>query len=247
MITKPSASAPAGVRLFPILLLLCSISFHLEAASTESNLKKSFAVKPGGSLVMDVDSGSIEISTGERNDVAIEVKRKITHADSAKAQEIFAAHEVAFDQDGPRVEVHARFKKGSSEKLLRGRVNFEVQYLISLPRQFNLDLHTGSGAISSADIEGTVKVRTGGGDLKFASIKGTLDGGTSSGRIALANASGPVLARTSGGDIHLGQLEADTSADTASGAIAVKSEPPRPSVVVSPPAVWPWNPATITM
>ncbi len=205
-----------------IVVLFCATS-SLRAATTESNLSKSFPVKPGGQLVVEVDRGSIEIKTGDRPDVAIEVKRKITGADTAKAQEIFAAHEVTFDQDGDHVAVRGKFKKDPNQWFNRGRINFEVQYLISLPKQFNLDLRTAAGSITSADIEGTVKAKTSGGNLKFSAIKGSLEANTSAGSITLASATGPVTAKTSGGNIQLGQLSADTSALTSAGSISVET------------------------
>src|SRR6266404_3653871 len=125
-----------------IALLLAS-SLGLNAAITESNLNKTFPVKPGGQLVLDVDMGSVEIKTSDRADAVIEVQRKITNTDAAKAREFFAAHEVIFDQDGDRIEVRAKLKADPGRWFNRGRVNLDVQYFVSLPKQFNLALRTG--------------------------------------------------------------------------------------------------------
>src|SRR5690348_4710428 len=78
-----------GLFLSTISSFIICIAFSVAAATTESNLNKSFSAKPGGQLVVDVDQGSIEIKTAERANVAIEVKRKITGVEAAKAQEIF--------------------------------------------------------------------------------------------------------------------------------------------------------------
>src|SRR5262245_64523529 len=86
---------PASVA---IALLWCWSSLPLKAQTTEGNVNKQFNVKPGGYLVMDVDRGGIEITTGETSEVKIEVKRKITGVSKAKAEETLAAHEVTFDQ-----------------------------------------------------------------------------------------------------------------------------------------------------
>src|SRR5215471_10614794 len=87
-----------------VSLVFALLESSLRAAPIESNLKRSFAVNPGGNLIVDADSGSIEITTGDLQAATIEVKRSITGADDTKAQEIFTAHEVTFDQDGDRVE-----------------------------------------------------------------------------------------------------------------------------------------------
>jgi DUF4097 and DUF4098 domain-containing protein YvlB len=197
-------------------------SVPLQAQTTEGNLSKRFDVKPGGQLVMDVDRGGIEITTGETSEVKVEVKRKITGVSSPKAEETLAAHEVTLDQDGDRVEVHARFKKDFLQSFNKAAQKLQVRYEVLVPRKFNLDLRTSAGEISSSDIEGSVKARTAGGSLKFSEIKGPFEGMTSAGSIHLQGASGVVTAKTSGGSISLGTLASDATAETSAGSISVK-------------------------
>jgi DUF4097 and DUF4098 domain-containing protein YvlB len=208
--------------IFAALSVAACMSCPLQAATTESNLNKSFSAHPGGQLIMDVDRGSIEITTADTSEVKIDVERKVTRESSSKAAEIFAAHEVTFDQDGDRVEVHAKFKKELSQIFNRGAQHFEVKYRVAVPNRFNLDLRTSAGQISSSDIEGNVKAHTAGGSLRFQAIKGQLDGTTSAGSIELKSATGPVKVRTSGGGIALGQLDSETSAETSAGSISIK-------------------------
>ena len=141
---KLTAARQTHPWLLPTLLVLLSASFVLQAASTESNLNKSFIVKPGGQLILEADRGSIEITAGDRNELVIEVKRKVTGASNSQAQEIFAAHEVSFDQDGDRVAVHAKLKKEFHQWFNRNQPNLQVEFHVFLPKQFNLDLHTGA-------------------------------------------------------------------------------------------------------
>jgi len=224
---KPNSFSPLATRLPTRLGLtvatfaLCFAGLAVQAATTESNLSKTFEVKPGGLLFMDVDRGSISIDTSDRGDVMVEVKRKISGVSAAKAQEAFAAHEVTFDRDGDRVQVNARFSPGFRVSRNRAAEKLQVEYHVLAPKRFNLDLRTSAGTITATDIEGTVKAKTSGGSLKFAAIKGTLDGITSAGGITLGSATGPVQAKTSGGSIHLGRVDADTKAETAAGSITV--------------------------
>jgi hypothetical protein len=223
MKTKSSFSSTHNRVLSVWVALLFASSSVLYAAITESNLNKTFPAKPGGQLVMEVDQGSIAIKTSERSEVTVEVKRKLRGAEGAKAQEIFAAHEVNFDADGDRVEVRAKFKTEPNRWFTRGKINLDVEYTVMLPKQFNLDLKTGSGSIACSDIEGTVKVHSSGGDLNFATVKGPFDGRTGSGSVTLSAASGEVIAKSSGGDIRLGQMGGAATADTGSGSVSVKS------------------------
>ena len=204
-----------------IVSLLSAVGPHLGAATTESNLSKTFQVKPGGQLVIDADRGSIKIETSDRSDVAIEVKRTVLKRSAAKAAEIFEAHTVTFDQDGDHVSVKARLKEGMGGFFNRGIQDFQVEFRILTPRRFNLDLKTAAGSISSEDIEGKVKARTAGGSFKFADITGPLDAETSAGSIKAGKVSGPITAKTSGGSITLDELGADTTAHTSAGSITV--------------------------
>ena len=205
------------------LLLAAVVGWPLQAATTESNLHKTFAVQPGGRLVMEVDRGPIDITTSDRGDVQVEVTRKVTKGSAAKAAEIFAAHEVTFDQDGDRVEVHAKVKKDAQSWFNRGNQNLQVEYHVLAPRRFNLELRTAGGEIVSTDVEGSVKASTAGGSLRFRNITGPFDGQTAAGEIRLESASGRVTAKTSGGSIELGEVGSDTLATTAAGSINIRT------------------------
>src|SRR6266404_3473709 len=88
--------------------LLAPAALALGASSIDSDLNQTFAVKPGGEVVLDADSGSIDIATDEGSNVVIEVKRRVTRASSEDAHAIFSAHEVKFDRDGDQIRVTAR-------------------------------------------------------------------------------------------------------------------------------------------
>jgi DUF4097 and DUF4098 domain-containing protein YvlB len=204
------------------LALCCFAGLALQAETTESNLNKVFSVSPGGLLRVDADRGSITISTTEdRNEVAIEVLRKVKGVSSAKGQEVLAAHEVNINQDGDRVEVLARFKPGLRDQFNRATSQFQVEYRIAVPRRYSLDLLTSAGAITCGDLEGVAKVKTAGGSLKFGRITGSFEGTTSAGGITLEAVTGLVTAKTSSGSIHLGEMGSDTVAETSAGSIRV--------------------------
>ena len=193
----------------------------LQAATTEGNLSRTFAVNPGGRLIIDADRGSIDIATSDRSDVQVEVKRKVSRESAARGAEILAAHEVTFDQDGDLVAIRAKAKPAAAGWFNRGTQHLQVEYHVLAPRRFNLELRTAAGEIVSSDIEGTVKARTAAGSLKFGNIKGPFDGETAAGEIHLESASGRVTAESSAGSIRLGEVDGITSATTAAGSISV--------------------------
>jgi DUF4097 and DUF4098 domain-containing protein YvlB len=205
------------------LIALGALVLNVLGAERASNLKQSIAVQPGGMLVVHVDMGAIHITTGNRDDVQVEVRRKVTNADAAQAAEIFAAHEVSITGEGERVNVRARLQKDFTRLFSRTRTQFHVEYRITMPRQFHLDLRTSAGSIHASDVQGNVKAQTAGGSLKFANVTGTFDGTTSAGSITVGDVTGPVTAKTSGGTMRFGEMGSDAVVETSAGSISVKS------------------------
>jgi DUF4097 and DUF4098 domain-containing protein YvlB len=211
---------------FQKLAIVCLCALPLAAATaatTESNLDRTFTVKPGGTFLLDADRGSVEIKTSGDGQVVVEVKRSVVRASEAKAQEIFAAHEVKFSQEGDKVIVQETVREKLRSLLNRGANDLQVKFLVSVPARFNLDLRTSAGSITSADIEGHIKARTAGGSLKFGDVKGPFEGTTAAGSITVRNVMGTVRAKTSGGSIKVGQSDAEAELDTAAGSITIGS------------------------
>jgi DUF4097 and DUF4098 domain-containing protein YvlB len=218
-----TGSLTPSLRRWLCSILIAPATVAFGASSVDSDLIKNFTVKPGGEVVLDADSGAIDVATGETSEVVIEVKRRITRASAADAEAIFKAHQVNFDRDGDQVRVTAKLSQDANRLLRGGRINFQVNYNIRVPKKFNLNLRTGAGNIAVAAIEGTIKTKTSGGNLNFDAITGPLEADTAAGNITSASISGTTAVKTSGGNINLGLLEAETTAATAAGSITVKT------------------------
>src|SRR5712672_1070910 len=158
----------------------------LAASDFDNNLEKSFQVAPGGKLVLDANQGSCEITTVEGDKAQVRVLREVKGGTKAQADELFANHEVTFQQDGGTVSVVAKSKKDLTAFLRANRPYLQVRYLISLPKKFDVDLKTSGGDIVMDDRDGSVKART------------------SSGAIRVQHVSGPIEANDSGGNITIG-------------------------------------------
>lgn len=192
-------------------------------AGVEDTLSKSFTVSPGGTLVVAASRGSIEVTNGPADRADVQVYRQVTRTSDRKARQMIEEHQVTFAQEGNTITVR---DKAPSSGLLggwRGAGNLQVRYVITLPRQFDLDLKTAGGSITVADRAGKVVVATAGGSLKLGAIEGPVTASTSGGSVHLAAATGPVEASTAGGSIEVGQMHAATSLSTSGGSIRVKS------------------------
>src|SRR6266536_1434109 len=85
------------MKLSPILLLATCLAVDAE---TKEQINKRFAVQPGGKLVLEVDFGSIDVSTSAASEVIVDVVRKVTRETKAEEEEFLADRPVTFAQEG---------------------------------------------------------------------------------------------------------------------------------------------------
>jgi hypothetical protein len=184
-------------------------------AQTQGDIQKTFSVQPGGRLVMDVEPGSIEVKTTGDSQIVVDVFRKV---ERGNAEEVLSRHEISFDHRGNDLTIRAKFPSGF---MRWRRPGLQARWVVSIPREFNIDLKTSGGGISVDDLKGEVLVKTSGGGLKFGKIEGPIIGNTSGGSVSLAGCNGKVDVRTSGGGINIGSGAGELSAETSGGGIEI--------------------------
>ncbi len=207
------------MKLSLVLLLVSSL---VAVAATEEQLNKRFSVQPGGKLVVDVDFGSIDVTTHATDEVVVDVWRKITRKNKAAEEAFLQDHPVTFSQDGNTVTVRSR-RKGVGGWSSSGRSRTEAKYTITVPTQFNAQLKTSGGGIAVSDLAGEVKANTSGGGLRFAHVRGPLDGDTSGGGIHMTDCEGKLKIHTSGGGIDVRGGSGSLNGHTSGGSVTVKA------------------------
>lgn len=178
------------------------------AAAHADVIERSFDVGASGRFVLDSDVGSVEVESNNTGQVQVRVERDGRDADS---------FEVEFDQRGSEIEVRGE---------LPGRRNWnrrdlEVEFHVSLPRGFELEVHTSGGSIEVDDLDGDVDVNTAGGYVRMASMGGEVRARTAGGSIDLDTAGGNAELTTAGGSIRVRRAGGEVEAKTAGGSISV--------------------------
>jgi DUF4097 and DUF4098 domain-containing protein YvlB len=200
---------------FMLLLIGCVTAM----ADTEERLNKRFTAEPGAKLVLDVDFGSVEVTTTEKSEVTIDVYRKVKRGGKADEEAFLAERPVNISQDGNTITVQSRVAKRQS---WRGSQRTEGKYTITVPAKFNAQLKTAGGNISVTDLRGDIQAKTSGGSLKFTRLRGPLDGNTSGGNIRVAECDGPLSLHTSGGSIDIDNATAKVDASTSGGNVSAQ-------------------------
>lgn len=181
------------------------------AAAGAETYRRSFDVGDGGRLNVDTDVGSIEVRAAGSGRVEIEVE-----ASGSRADEL----ELDFSQNGDDVTVRADFPRQ------RGWFNWgssgiRVEFVITVPERYDVDLETSGGSISVSDLAGEVLAETSGGSLDFGRIRGPVRAHTSGGSIRLEGSEGDAEVDTSGGSIKIGDVEGRVKANTSGGSIEI--------------------------
>jgi DUF4097 and DUF4098 domain-containing protein YvlB len=209
------------MKLTSFLLLLSSCASF---AATEEQINTNFNVAPGGTLIVNVDFGSITVSTNAAAGVTVDVWRKISRKNEADEQKFLRDYPVQFTLEGTTVTVRAQHSgtDGWSRWSWNGRNRNEAKYTIHVSAQFNVQLKTAGGGISVTDLAGNTATDTSGGGLSFTRLHGPLDGRTSGGGIQVADCEGALKIHTSGGGITVTGGSGTLDGHTSGGSVTVK-------------------------
>jgi DUF4097 and DUF4098 domain-containing protein YvlB len=175
-------------------------------------IEKTFAVESGGRLVIDSDEGDVSIIGSSGNEVKVTV---FTKGDEDWRKDF----SVDFEQDGNTVKIEGK----RSRKFYRFWDGdwFSVRFEVSVPSNFNIDIHTSGGDIVLEKVKGTITGETDGGDVKMLELDGDINLHTAGGDIILKDLKGTIEAKTSGGDVLCENIEGNLNVETSGGDIRV--------------------------
>jgi DUF4097 and DUF4098 domain-containing protein YvlB len=114
---------------------------------------------------------------------------------------------------GERVRIYHR--KGSAPTLY-------VDLRIALPAASNVAIRNAVGKVRGGDLEGTLSIDTGSGDVELASESGQLGIDTGSGEVTVGAVRGETTISTGSGDVVVRRFVGNGSIDTGSGSVVVQ-------------------------
>ena len=204
----------AAIVSFAILTTLQS-----QAATTEE-INRSLEVEPGGTLIIKVDRGQIDVRGESSTTVEIEISRSVGDSSKEKEEEYIANYPVTIEQDGNKITITQKGGKGSdSNWWFNSGPKIKARYAVSLPNEFNVDLKTSGGSINVRDLTGDVSVNTSGGSIELDHLHGPTDAHTSGGSIIAEAGSGDLKLHTSGGSLTVIAHDGNINGHTSGGSI----------------------------
>lgn len=191
---------------FALLLIAAS-----SAAAAEKTFDRSFTVSPGGTLTVDADSASVNVSGNDTNQVTVHIRARGT-------EENLAGTTLDAVQNAADVTVTTR-RREKSGWFNWGSWNSEQHIEVTVPRNYGVNVRTGGGSVNLADTTGSANLRTSGGSVSAKNVNGNVVLRTSGGGIHADTIRGDVDANTSGGDVRLLNIDGKIRGHTSGGSV----------------------------
>jgi len=198
------------MRITLLLTALLLLTPALKAG--ERHFSKQFSVKPGETLILETDEGSVTITGTTSNEVSVEadIKGKTGDVDN---------FDITADQTPTGVTIKGKGRR--SDAWFWNTYDVDVSYVVKVPREYNLRLNTAGGDLNVSNIAGKVKGETSGGNAGANDVQGQVDLSTSGGNIGVESITGDVKLVTSGGEISAKSITGGIDMWTSGGNIKV--------------------------
>jgi hypothetical protein len=179
-------------------------------ARADETPTKSFSVSGRPTVRVDTNDGAIHVAT------ATDSKTVEFHVEY-QGYTLEKNLHVESHQDGDHVEIVARITGhwGFSWGINGKRLRIEVR----MPKDGDLQVHSGDGAIQTQTLNGTLSVTTGDGSVRCEAVSGNVDISTGDGSITLEGAKGQIKLHTGDGHIEARQLDGRVDASSGDGHI----------------------------
>ena len=208
-------------RTFSLIALL-SFASGIDAAGassgTRDEIEKSFPVKPGGLLNFDSDLANAEIVTSDTDMVRVEFTREFKVDTAQELDELRNKLSVEMAQSDNTVNVTVRF---ADDRQQRDRNKVRLDFRITMPRKFNLDLRTG-GSAKVGDVDGRAKASTLGGSLKLGNVSGPVTATSRGGSLSIGDVGADLEARSYGGSTKVGHVNGRVLATAEGGSVSIE-------------------------
>jgi DUF4097 and DUF4098 domain-containing protein YvlB len=190
--------------------LLAVVALAPRASATDWP-SKTYTISGRANVRIDTNDGSVRVTTSDTKTVEFHVEYV--------GYELDKNLHIESHQNGDQVELVARvtghwgFSWGGNGRRLR----IEVR----MPKDADLNAHTGDGSVEASSINGNVAVETGDGSVRANSLTGTIDLHTHDGSINVDTLKGDIKLRTGDGSIEGRELDGKLEADSGDGHIRV--------------------------
>lgn len=176
------------------VLVLSVVCFSLLSAAED--WRKTYSITGKPEIRVETNDAEIQVATAERKDIELVVTTDRYKIGNGGV--IITDH-----QSGDRVDLDVHIPSMHHFISFNVGRSHSVRIQVNLPRQANLDLHSGDGNITTYDVNGRMLLRTGDGDVKVENAKGSVQIETGDGRVDCHHLEGELKAETHDGNVTI--------------------------------------------
>lgn len=181
----------------------------LALAAGADTVAKDLPARPGGSLILDLESGgSVVIRVWDRDQVSVRAERGGPDGEDVEV-------EIEPTSGGVRVETRYRGRRRS--------YTTDLDLAIQVPARFDVEVDSMGGGIDIDGLEGEVRGKTMGGDLDLRNLRGSLDLTTMGGAIHLTASEVDGDLHTMGGEVVFEDVVGDIDGSSMGGNVVYKN------------------------
>ncbi len=178
----------------------------------EEKFTTQLAFKPGNHLEVSTSNGNIEVTTWDKDSLAVEATKFVETPTETDATELIREIKIDIKQLNTGICI--------STQLPRTNYNIGVNYKLTLPKQANLNLRSYNGNIVIHNVDGITTAMTYNGEVKVYDLKNRVDIDTHNGSITAHNIEGDAKLTTHNGKLNLTGTFTNLHAETDNGNIS---------------------------
>ncbi|MGD1049242.1 MAG: hypothetical protein ABR899_10890 [Candidatus Krumholzibacteriaceae bacterium] len=187
-----------------ILLIVMACQPHSLLADSGRTIEKSFPVKMGGKLVLDIDTGGdVEIAGWDKAEIAATVRIDGDDADRVN---------VAFEPGSSLLRIHSECEK-------HHHVDIDLHFTIKVPAKCDVEIDSKGGEVSIQGVEGELSGKTMGGALELARVKGGIRLETMGGDVKVEDSEANGMVSTMGGEVTIRNVKGNLKGHTMGGSV----------------------------
>jgi DUF4097 and DUF4098 domain-containing protein YvlB len=197
-----------------VAVLLTFISFVAIGAQAQ-DWRKTYSVSAKPEIRVDANDADIRVYTADRKDIEAVVTTNGYKIGSGGVS-------ISDHQTGDRVEINIHVP---NVHLFSFGWHKSVHVQLNIPREADLDLHSGDGRITAENLNGKATLRSGDGDIQITSGKGAFNIETGDGRVECQNIEGDLHAETKDGGVRIDGVFTTLDLHTGDGSIDAEARP----------------------
>ncbi len=191
-----------------VALLVVMLPALAMAGKDVRKVEKSFDLKKGGNLEIDLEvGGDITIEGWDRDEVTVKALISGKHRDEI---------ELDFDKNKSGLEISAEIDRHRDVKA-------SCDVFIMVPAKFDIEFETMGGDVSIKGVEGEISGETMGGDVDFEGLRGHLAVTTMGGDISVLDSEVDGEVKTMGGEVVIRDVKGDLKGSTMGGDVTYKN------------------------